>query len=411
VANGAATACSKATTNSPVNGPGIGTSLLARNNGPVTGILIIGGGIAGTATALAAHKAGIDVTVYEAHPDTGADIGAFLTLATNGMLALAQLDAAEAVAQVGFPLTAMRVTAHNGDVLAVTPIGEQDDPVKHYRCIGRAELGAALRAEATRRGIEIVHGKRLTGVDDRAVTFADGSTATGDLIIGADGLNSTVRSLFAPTSSRYAGQRVFYGYTSDAKPDHEPQRIEMLRGSGTAFGYAVSPEGETNWFCRVPDPELSAEEIVAGSPAQWREALLPLVRPDATPAADIIAATTDRLMVTNASDLPEGMPWRSGRMLLVGDAAHAAAPATGQGASMAIEDAVILGKALRDLGVTAEALDAYEALRRPRVEQNINTSARFTAARTGTTPPSRGPAPFDQEELKAQLDWSRPTAQ
>jgi len=374
----------------------------------VTRILIIGGGIAGTSAALAAHKAGLEATVYEAHPDSGADIGAFLTLASNGMIALAQLDAAEAIAEVGFPLTSMRITANTGDVLGVTPIGEQHDPLKHYRCIGRAELGAALRKEAVRRGIEIVHGKRLRTVDDGTATFTDGSTATGDLIIGADGLNSTTRELFAPTTPRYAGQRVFYGYTTDAKPDHEPGRIDMVRGSGAAMGYTVSPSGETNWFCRVADTELSAEEIAAGTPEQWRQALLPLVEADATPAAEIIAATTDRLMVTNAKDLPEGMPWRSGRMLLIGDAAHAASPATGQGASMAIEDAVVLGKALRDLGVTAEAVHTYETLRRPRVEQNIATSARFTAARTSSqTPPQARPAPSNDADLMAQLDWSR----
>jgi len=374
----------------------------------VTRILIIGGGIAGTSAALAAHKAGLEATVYEAHPDSGADIGAFLTLASNGMIALAQLDAAEAIAEVGFPLTSMRITANTGDVLGVTPIGEQHDPLKHYRCIGRAELGAALRKEAVRRGIEIVHGKRLRTVDDGTATFTDGSTATGDLIIGADGLNSTTRELFAPTTPRYAGQRVFYGYTTDAKPDHEPGRIDMVRGSGAAMGYTVSPSGETNWFCRVADTELSAEEIAAGTPEQWRQALLPLVEADATPAAEIIAATTDRLMVTNAKDLPEGMPWRSGRMLLIGDAAHAASPATGQGASMAIEDAVVLGKALRDLGVTAEAVHTYETLRRPRVEQNIATSARFTAARTSSqTPPQARPAPSNDADLMAQLDWSQ----
>jgi 2-polyprenyl-6-methoxyphenol hydroxylase-like FAD-dependent oxidoreductase len=374
----------------------------------VTRILIIGGGIAGTSAALAVHKAGFDATVYEAHPNTGADIGAFLTLASNGMIALAQLDAAEAIARVGFPLTSMRITANTGDVLGVTPIGEQDDPLKHYRCIGRAELGAALREEAARRGIEIVHGKRLTDVDDDTVTFADGSTATGDLILGADGLNSTTRQLFAPTTPRYAGQRVFYGYTSDAKPDHEPGRIDMVRGSGAAMGYTVSPQGETNWFCRVADDELSADDIAAGTPEHWRNVLLPLVEADNTPAAEIIAATTDRLMVTNAKDLPEGMPWRSGRLLLIGDAAHAASPATGQGASMAIEDAVVLGKALRDLGVTTEALEAYESLRRPRVEQNIATSARFTAARTSSqTPPQARPAPSGDADLMAQLDWSQ----
>ena len=171
----------------------------------------------------------------------------------------------------------------------------------------------------------------------------------------------------------------------------------------------MSPAGETYWFARVSGEPLSDERIAAGSPAQWREELLALLRPDNTPAADIVAATRDRLMVTNARDLPEGMTWRSGRALLIGDAAHAAAPATGQGASMAMEDAVVLAKAVRDLGVTEEALDAYEALRRPRVEHNIATSARYTAARTlGQAPPAPRPAPSGDDEFRRQVQWDLP---
>ncbi|MCZ0971456.1 FAD-dependent oxidoreductase [Streptomyces albulus] len=80
----------------------------------MTRILVIGGGIAGTATALALHKAGFDVTVHEAHHDTAEDIGAFLTLASNGMRALAQLDASHVVTALGFPLRAMRVLDATG---------------------------------------------------------------------------------------------------------------------------------------------------------------------------------------------------------------------------------------------------------------------------------------------------------
>ncbi|GAA2277245.1 hypothetical protein GCM10010430_73890 [Kitasatospora cystarginea] len=112
--------------------------------------------------------------------------------------------------------------------------------------------------------------------------------------------------------------------------------------------------------------------------------------------------------------------YRSGRVqrcpgVLIGDAAHAASPATGQGASMALEDAVVLAKALRDADTTASALDCYELHRRPRVEQNITVSAQLTASRT-RPPGSSGPQAQDSarpasrvdDELIRLLDWDTP---
>jgi 2-polyprenyl-6-methoxyphenol hydroxylase-like FAD-dependent oxidoreductase len=330
------------------------------------------------------------------------------------MLALAQVDAAQVVAEAGFPLTTMRVVAETGAEVATVPLGLHEDALTRYRCLRRAELCAALRAEVLRRGIAVRHGKRLVSAaeDSGAVTavFGDGSTATGELLIGADGLNSVTRSLIDPGCAppRYAGQRVFYGYTTVAYG--EPERIEMIRGSGAAFGHAVSPVGETYWFARVPGEELPAERIAATAPALWRERLVALLRPDATPAADIVAATGDRLMVTNACDLPAVERWRTARMLLIGDAAHAASPATGQGASMALEDAIVLAKALRDVPSMDAALETYELLRRPRVEHNIANSARLTAGRAPDTarPRPAGPAGVPDEELVRQLDWATP---
>ena len=355
-------------------------------------ILIIGGGIAGTAAALALRKAGREAVVFEAHPRTGQDIGAFLTLASNGMRALIQTGAAEAVA--GFGLTRMQIVDGAGAEVADVPLGEHGHPLAGYRCMRRAELTSALQAEARRRGIEIRHGARLTSVkeSDAGVTaaFADGSSASGDLLIGADGLGSTTRSLIdaAAPGPRFAGQRVFYGYTTAAAPPSAPERITMIRGSAAAFGYTVSPSGETFWFARVSGEPASAREIAETTPAQWRERLVPLLRRDATPAADIVAATGAELMLTNAWDLPLGLRWRTGRTLIIGDAAHAASPATGQGASMALEDAVVLAKALRETGTHAPeaALETYERLRRPRVERNIVVSGRLT----GGGPPAGG---------------------
>ncbi|WP_069767817.1 FAD-dependent oxidoreductase [Streptomyces sp. LUP30] len=390
-------------------------------------VLVVGGGIAGTAAALALRKAGQEVAVYEAHPDSAEDIGAFLTLASNGLRALAQIDASDAATSIGFPLTSMRVVDATGAESAHVPLGEAGDPLLRYRCLRRGELNAALQAEAVRRGVEIVHGARLASVEQApdggadgpgapgAVTahFADGGTATGDLLLGADGLNSTVRRLTAPAAQPcYAGQRVFYGYTADAPVSDvdETGCITMIRGSTAAFGHMTSPEGETYWFARVSaDEPLTADEIAHAGPGHWRDLLVPLLRADPTAAAGIVAATKAPVLVTNATEMPNGAPWRSGRTLLIGDAAHAASPATGQGASMALEDAVILAKCLRDAPDLGSALALHEALRRPRVEHNTTVSGNISrGVHTSRTRPSGGPPPSrpGDDELIGQLEWS-----
>ncbi|MFG2142077.1 FAD-dependent oxidoreductase [Streptomyces sp. NPDC048650] len=378
----------------------------------MTRILVIGGGIAGTATAMALHKAGFDATVHEAHPDTADDIGAFLTLASNGMRALAQLDASDAVTAIGFPLRTMRVLDDQGGEVAHVPLGEADDALLQYRCLRRGELNAALQAEAIRRGIGLSHGARLVSVENGPETvtarFADGSVATGDLLIGADGLSSTVRRSIAPGAEPvYAGQSVFYGYTPGTPVAEDTGHITMVRGSAAAFGYAVSPDGETYWFARVAGQAIPAEELAHPAPSRRREQLVELLRKDDSPAADIVAASTDGIMATNATEMPLGTPWRSGRTLIIGDAAHAASPATGQGASMALEDAVILAKSLRDSPDPESALSLYEACRRPRVEHNITASGEISRGTRTPSRPGRAPSPQrpGDETLLRQLAW------
>jgi 2-polyprenyl-6-methoxyphenol hydroxylase-like FAD-dependent oxidoreductase len=352
-------------------------------------------------------KAGFEVAVYEAHPDSGADLGAFLTLASNGMIALGQLGVAKVVADVAFPLTSLRLTAGTGEEVATVPLSGHADPLTRFQCLRRAELCRVLQSAVVERGIPIHHGARLDVIDEEpgrvTARFGDGRTAEADLLIGADGLNSAVRSLIDPAvaAPRYVGQRVFYGYTTEAAPPSAPARIDMVRGSTAAFGYAVSPAGETYWFARVTDEPLPAGEIAGGTPARWRELLVPLLRRDATPAADIVAATGAQLMVTNANDLPDVPRWHTDRVLIIGDAAHAASPATGQGASMALEDAIVLAKAFRD----ADAFAVYEQIRRPRVAANIATSAGLT---TGQSRPQSRPSPRDDEEIQRLLDWDTP---
>lgn len=353
----------------------------------VTHALIIGGGIAGTATAMALHKAGMDVTVFEAYPEGGDDAGAFLTVGANGMLALEQLGAAEPVKAAGFPLTTIELTDGNGKPLGTMPLGGPPSTTPGHHHLRRAELYRVLQAETERRGITVLHGKRLTSarVDDDLVhaSFADGSTATGHLLIGADGLHSRVRELIDPTAHppTYAGQRVFYGYTTEAEPPANEATFHMINGKQAAFGYTLSPAGETWWFARVPAPELARSELAGTAPGTWRERLVEELRRDDTPAADIVRATGEELLADNIKHLPDAGAWYRGPMLIVGDAAHAASPAAGQGASMALEDAVMLAKSLRDLPDRDAAFAAYEQLRRNRVDRVITGGARQTHAK------------------------------
>jgi 2-polyprenyl-6-methoxyphenol hydroxylase-like FAD-dependent oxidoreductase len=380
-------------------------------------VLIIGGGIAGVASALALQKAGLEAAVYEAHPDSSQDGGAFLTLASNGMRALQQIDAAAVVAEAGSPLTTMRVCNGTGTEVATVPLGDHQDPATRYRYLTRAGLCAALHQEAQRRGIPIQRGKRLTRVIQHrsgvTADFSDGTRAAGEILIGADGLNSTVRPLIDPTAPapRYVGQRVFYGYSRNTGVRSDPDCFQVIRGAA-AFGYIVTQQQDTWWFARVADDELHRHDLTSGTTTRWRAELSALLQPEPTPAAGIVEAA-HRVLVTNAYDLADVPTWRRTRMIVIGDAAHAASPATGQGASMALEDAVVLAKALRDQPDPASAFTTYEQLRRERVQANITASARRSVPdpikrRTASRPP-RSPGTPD-EALTAQLDWHVPLA-
>jgi 2-polyprenyl-6-methoxyphenol hydroxylase-like FAD-dependent oxidoreductase len=374
--------------------------------GQKTRVIVIGGGVAGTCAALALHKAGLDVMVCEAHPRTAGDLGAFLTLASNGMRALAQIGAAQAIARAGFGLTAMNVLDEDGTELAKRPMGDHEDALTRFRCLRWSELTAALQGEVNARGIELRHGAGLVELTENGTGvmagLTDGTTVTGDLLIGADGIGSVVRTLIDPDAAqpRYAGQRVFYGYTDQITPPSEPGLITMVRGRSVNFGYTVSPAGQVYWFARQTADAL--DQTAVAPSAQVRAELLEDLRKDATPTAGVVAATGD-ILVTNARDLPDVTRWSTERVLLIGDAAHAASPATGQGASMAFEDAVVLAKALRDRENQSAALKLYEQLRRPRTQHNIAASAAMTGRRDAPLPSS----PISDEELARQIDWEK----
>ena len=341
--------------------------------------LVAGGGISGTVTAMALQRAGIEPVVFEAYPSGGEDAGAFLTIMHNGMDALRAIGADGPVVEASFAAYGVEIVAPHGET-----VGRREFDTEQLagpRTLTRAALYRVLQSEAGRRGVRLDRGKQLVSAEmsPAGITarFADGTTESGDVLIGADGLRSVVRGLIDPAADepRYTGLTVVYGYTMAPGLPSVPGIYCMVQGKRAAFGFTTAPDGATYWFSRIPDDERPRAEIAAVTPAQWRSFALARFEGEPLPCADIIAATGDEIFAGHSYDVPETRIWSTPAMVLVGDAAHAASPAAGQGASMALEDSVVLAKCLRDLPDPPSAFAAYEHLRRARVEKLVAASA------------------------------------
>jgi FAD-dependent urate hydroxylase len=349
--------------------------------------LIAGGGIAGAVAAIALRRAGWEPHVFEARERDADERGAFLTVAVNGVAALRDLglDPATALAG-GFATPNLVMSNGRGRRLAALPLGGTAADGTVTTTIRRADLYAALRSAVRDLGIPIEHGRRVTGLlekpDRVTVTFQDGGAADGGLLIGADGLRSRVRVALDPGAPEpaYLGLLNAGGFTDGPVGGTPPGEVHMAFGRRAFFGWVVAPGGGTWWFANPPrrEPVRSGEF----TPESWRAYLIELFAGDDLPAAEIIRAAGDVLGPWNTEDLRRVPVWRSGRVVLIGDAAHAVSPSSGQGASMAIEDAVTLGRCLAGDGEPAAGLERYERLRRARVEKVVAYGRRNGSGKT-----------------------------
>ncbi len=348
--------------------------------------IIIGGGIAGPVTAMALRQAGIEAAVYEAYPHSAKGLSGGMSIAPNGLDALDVIEVGDIVRPAGEAMTGIVMQDWKGRRL-----GEFGNPpgVPPMRFFYRSDLQSALETEARRRGIQITCGKRLVEVTEtpHGVTahFADGTQATADILIGADGIRSTVRTLIdadAP-EPRYAGLISFGARVDEPGLPVTGGKMLMSFGKRAFFGYQVFGSSAI-WFVNLPRPEpMTTAQARETAPEQWLPLLTEQFEADGTPAAGLISRTdpADLLIVGPVENMPRVPRWSRGRMVLVGDAAHAPSSSSGQGASLAIESAVQLARCLRDLPHD-QAFAAYEAERRPRVERIIRETTHKNSAKT-----------------------------
>lgn len=328
---------------------------------------------------MALQRAGVEAAIFEAFDRPADAAGSFLNLASNGIEALRAIGADRPVLDAGFATPRMVMWSGTGKRLGEVANGLALPDGTTSQTVPRGLLHRALRDEAQRRQIPILTGKRLVGADRLGggvrARFDDGSDAIGDVLIGVDGLHSVTRRLIDPAARepRDTGLLSIGGRANATPMPPTPDTFHMIFGREAFFGYSVRPSGDVFWFANVGADQAESRHARG---AGWKARLRTLFRGDAGPALEILDATDGDVDAYPIFDMPTVAKWHAGPLVIAGDAAHATSPSAGQGASMAMEDAVVLALCLLDAGDTAQAFARYEQLRRPRVERVVRYSAR-----------------------------------
>ncbi|MCK9926257.1 FAD-dependent monooxygenase [Frankia sp. Mgl5] len=332
-------------------------------------VVVVGGGVAGAASAIALTQAGAAVTVYEAHAEPAGPVGSFVSLAANGLRALDALGCLPPVQAAGRAVERQRMWSGGGRLLGDVPRGRRSGDPLHSVTLMRADLVSVLRTEAARLGARIRTGERLDTTALERLHAAD----VADLIVGADGIWSATRRLLHPTAPEpgYAGLYTVSGESHGL--DIEPDAFNMIFGRRGAFLHVPAPDGGVWWSAQVsartpPDPRtVGVDDLAEIFGTEQR-------------AVAVLRATTRVHGGTLLHTLPLVRGHHDGRIVLIGDAAHPVG--AGQGASMALEDAVVLAQELGRRTTTSDALAVYDRLRGDRLGKMVKAAIANRDAKT-----------------------------
>lgn len=344
--------------------------------------MIIGCGIGGPVVALFLKRIGIETEIFEAEPDYDDEGGYFLNVSSNGLEVLRTLGLDGQMAAEGFPIPRMIMWSGTGKRLGEVRNGAAPGQGAVSVVVKRGTLHRLVREEALRQGITITWGKRLkeikvTNEQQVIAQFTDGSIAEADLLIGSDGIHSRTRQIIAPHAPKpaYTGLISCGGFLPHSTLEPTPNTQHFIFGKRAFFGYFVKEGGEVWWFSNMAYPgEPRRSDLAAISQGEWQQRLLDLHRNDLPVIQGIIRATESPLGMYPIYDVPSTPIWHRGPVVLMGDAAHATSPSAGQGASLALEDAIVLAKCLRDIPHLEAAFTAYERLRKARAEKVVKVS-------------------------------------
>ncbi|MDT0345901.1 FAD-dependent oxidoreductase [Streptomyces litchfieldiae] len=377
--------------------------------------VVVGGGIGGLATALALTRRGWEVEVLE-RADEFTEIGAGLSLWPNALRALAALGLDERVRALGAVERGGGLRSRRGRWLSRSDNAELERRfgwpllVVHRADLVR-ELANALPRQVLRPGSAV---RGVTADGEALVVEHTRGTSRADLVVGADGLRSTVRRQWWPEAAapRYAGHT---GWRMVTEPLAEPPlEGAAFWGRGERFGFTALPGGRVYCFATATTPSGGA------APGGERAAVLDRFGSWPDPVPRLLAAVPENAVLRHdIYDLPPLPGYTRGRVALLGDAAHAMTPALGQGACQALEDAVTLAVCLAATSDMGAALADYDRRRRPRTQAVVRRSARLAAVGQWAWPPAAllrdiaaraTPVPLSLRAMAPVLDWTPPAA-
>ncbi|WP_225769663.1 FAD-dependent monooxygenase [Inquilinus sp. Marseille-Q2685] len=326
-------------------------------------VVIVGAGIAGLAAARGLGLLGWNAEIYEQAPELKA-LGAGILLSANALRALRALHLYDAVVARAQPIHRLSLLTQDGRLLQTTDHLAFSRRYGHLSAatLHRGDLQDALLSQLPPSIIRT--GKRC--IDARQaghgaiLTFADGETVEADLVLACDGIHSAVRAaVFPGARERFAGYTCWRAVADGAPAGADRTHVTESWGAGVRFGLVPLRDGRLYWFAcrgaaRMDDPELARADLAA---------LQRIFSGFHPPIPKVLQATpADGLIWTDISDLAPLSSFVRGRVVLLGDAAHAVTPDLGQGAGLAIEDAAVLAALLRRLP-SDEALRSYDASR------------------------------------------------
>jgi len=348
-------------------------------------VLAIGGGIGGLTTAIALRQRGFTVTVIEKDPHWSV-YGAGIIQQGNVLRAASALGILDQYVQAGVGFDAVEVYAPNGTKVARVPSHRLLQGYPANLGIGRPALHRVLGDAARASGADVRLGLTVNALRELAdaveVVFSDGTSECFDLVIGADGVHSQTRSmLFADAPApAFTGQSV-WRYNLPRLPG-----LDALHVYNGPTGVGLVPMSEELMYMYVTTPE-------PGNPRYPRAGLAATMREKVSGCAPAIRSlagqiTDDDAVVYRPLEvLLLEKPWYRGRMLLLGDAAHATTPHLGQGAGMAFEDGLVLAEELARHDDTASALAAWFHRRFERCAYIVRASLAICKGQLGEGPP------------------------
>jgi salicylate hydroxylase len=369
-------------------------------------IAIIGGGIGGSAAALSLLKGGFDVEVYEQAPELR-EVGAGIVLTPNAVRVLHHLGFADALVALGVAPSGWRQRRwDDGRTLLHTPVVPPAGKPAMFYTSHRSDVLMMLAGRVPPERLHLGH--RLTGFAERSgrveMQFADRAPASADLMIGADGIHSTVRALlFGVERPRFTGCVAYRGLVPAERLAHLnlPPESQIWMGPGKHFvHYPVSAGRLLNFVCLIDRDAWTKESWT--EPGNVADALAAYQGWHSQVCA--IISSVSETFVWGLFDRAPLARWSAGRVTLLGDACHPMLPFLAQGAAQAIEDGATLAGVLSKGDDIPDLLRRYEDLRLPRTAR-IQTVAAGNKTRNHL-PDGPQQAARDAAMAAGAADWS-----